>query len=78
MLKDAEIVCPAKRQAFVNISFEILSAAIFLIKLSADLDSQLKCKVESFRAFSVAVDESTDIMDVGQLAIFIHAFGNFD
>ncbi|KAL6484918.1 hypothetical protein MHYP_G00069630 [Metynnis hypsauchen] len=35
------------------------------------LDSQLKRSVESFLAFSVAVDESTDITDVAQLAIFI-------
>lgn len=38
---------------------------------SADLDSQLKRKVESFLAFTVAIDESTDITDVAQLAIFI-------
>ncbi|XP_061686716.1 general transcription factor II-I repeat domain-containing protein 2-like, partial [Syngnathoides biaculeatus] len=37
----------------------------------ADLDHQLKRKVRSFVAFSVAIDESTDITDVAQLAIFI-------
>jgi len=39
--------------------------------ISANLDSQLKNKVKSFVIFSVAVDESTDISDVAQLAIFI-------
>jgi len=39
--------------------------------LSANLDSQLKNKVKSFVTFSVALDESTDISDVAQLAIFI-------
>jgi len=39
--------------------------------LSANLDSQLKNKVKSFVTFSVALDESTDISDVAQLAICI-------
>jgi len=39
--------------------------------LSANLDSQLKNKVKSFVMFSVAIDESTDISDVAQQAIFI-------
>ena len=39
--------------------------------ISANLDSQLKKKVESFVIFSVALDESTDISDVAQQAIFI-------
>jgi len=38
---------------------------------SANLDSQLKNKVKSFVIFSVALDESTDISDVAQQAIFI-------
>ena len=36
-----------------------------------DLDSQLKQRVKSLIAFSVDIDESTDITDVAQLAIFI-------
>uniref|UniRef100_A0A9J7YGI0 Uncharacterized protein n=1 Tax=Cyprinus carpio carpio TaxID=630221 RepID=A0A9J7YGI0_CYPCA len=71
MLKAAEIVCPEKRQAFANISLTRNTVADRISELSADLDSQLKRKVESFLAFSVAIDESTDITDVAQLAIFI-------
>jgi len=37
----------------------------------ANLDIQLKNKVKSFVMFSVALDESMDISDVAQLAIFI-------
>ena len=40
-------------------------------ELSGDLKSQLKDKVKSFIAFSIALDESTDVTDVAQLAIFI-------
>ena len=39
--------------------------------ISANLDSQLQKKVKSFVIFSVAFDESTDISDVAQQAIFI-------
>ena len=41
--------------------------------ISANLDSQLKKKVnfKSFVIFSVALDESTDISDIAQQAIFI-------
>jgi len=39
--------------------------------ISANLDSQLKKKVKSFVIFSVALDESTDISGIAQLAIFI-------
>ena len=39
--------------------------------ISANLDSQLKKKVKLFVIFSVALDESTDISDVAQQAIFV-------
>jgi len=41
------------------------------LDFSANLDSQLKSKVKLFVMFSVALNESTDISDVAQLAIFI-------
>lgn len=71
MLKAAEIVCPDKRQAFANISLTRNTVADRISEQTADLDSQLKRKVESFLAFSVAIDESTDITDIAQLAMFI-------
>lgn len=71
MLKAAEIVCPDKRQAFANISLTRNSVADRISDLAGDLESQIKHKVKSFLAFSVATDESTDITDVAQLAIFI-------
>lgn len=71
MMKAAELVCPEKRQAFANISLTRNTIAERISELSADLDSQLKQRVKSFIAFSVAIDESTDITDVAQLAIFI-------
>lgn len=71
MLKAAEIVCPEKRQVFANISLTRNTVADRISDLSADLDNQLKRKVKSFIMFSVAINESTDITDIAQLAIFI-------
>ena len=42
-----------------------------VVDISANSNSQLKKKVKSFVIFSVALDESTDISDVAQLAILI-------
>lgn len=71
MLKAAEIVCPDKRQSFANISLTRNSVADRISDLAGDLDTQINHKVKSFVAFSVAIDESKDITDVAQLAIFI-------
>jgi len=71
ILKAAEIVCPEKRQVFANISLTRNTVTERISDLSANLDSQLKNKVKSFVTFSFALDESTDISDVAQLAIFI-------
>ncbi|XP_037789324.1 general transcription factor II-I repeat domain-containing protein 2-like [Penaeus monodon] len=71
MLKAAQTVCPDKRQAFENISLTRNTVADRISDLAEDLDSQLKRKVKSFIVFSVAIDESKDITDVAQLAIFI-------
>nr|XP_023652433.1 general transcription factor II-I repeat domain-containing protein 2-like [Paramormyrops kingsleyae] len=39
--------------------------------LARDLNRQLKDKVKTFIAFSVALDESTDVNDIAQLGLFI-------
>lgn len=71
MLNSAEIVCPKKRQAFANISLMRDAVADRISELSADLDSQLKRKVDSFLLVSVTLDENIDMADVNQLARFI-------
>lgn len=71
MLKAAELVCPDKRQAFANISLGRSTITTRVCDLSDDLTRQLQEKAEGFSAFSIAVDESTDICDVAQLAVFI-------
>ena len=58
-------------EVFANISLTRNIGAKRISDISGNLDSQLKNKVKSFVTFSVALDESTDISDVAQLAIFI-------
>ena len=73
MLKTAEAVFPEKRQAFANTSISLTRNTIVdrISDLSTNLNSQLKNKIKKFIAFSVAIDENTDITDVALLAIFI-------
>ena len=71
MLKTAEVVFPEKRFAFANISLSKNTVADRVTELSGDFGSQINDKIKSFIAFSVAIDESTDITDIAQLAIFI-------
>ena len=75
ILKAAEIVCSEKLQVFANISLTRNTVAERISNIFANLDSQVKNKVKLFVTFSVALDESTDISDVAQLAIFIRGVG---
>ena len=76
MPKEAEVVFPEKRQAFANISLIRNTIVDRFSDLSANLNSQLKNEIKRLTAFSVAIDESTDITDVAQLAIFIRVVEN--
>ncbi|CAB4066718.1 unnamed protein product [Lepeophtheirus salmonis] len=67
---------PRKRQAFGNINLTKNTIAERISKLSEDWISQLKQRVGCFIGFSVAIDESPDIMDVAQLSIFIRGVHN--
>ena len=67
MLKAAEVVFPEKRSAFTNISLSKKTVAERATELSGD---QINDKIKSFIGFLVAIDESTDITDIAQLAIF--------
>jgi len=64
-------VCPEKLQVFANIILTRNTVAERISDISANLDSQLQNKVKSFVTFLVALDESTNISDVAQPAIFI-------
>lgn len=71
MLKVCDAVCPDKRQLFSNVSLSRNTVAERVDQLSTNLKEQLVEKGKDFMAYSLAVDESTDISDIAQLSIFI-------
>jgi len=73
LMMASEDIFPEKRQAFANISLSRNTIAERVDELSENIHGQLKDKVKSFTAFSIAIDESTDISDVAQLVIFIRS-----
>ena len=71
MMKAVEVVCPEKQSAFANISMSMNTIVDGVEDLSQNLGSQIQDKINSFIAFSVAIDESVDVTDIAPLCIFI-------
>ena len=69
MLQAAHIVCPEKKSQFNNVSLSANTVAEHISDLSSDFYDQLREKAKCFGAYSVALDETTDIADTFQLAI---------
>ncbi|EZA55208.1 General transcription factor II-I repeat domain-containing protein 2B, partial [Ooceraea biroi] len=67
----AEAIDPDNVNKFKSISLSPRTVIRRIEKLSEDLEQQLSLKAKNFIAFSLALDESTDIVDTAQLAIFI-------
>ena len=71
LLIDAEEIFPEKRQSFANISLSRNTVVDRICDLSKNVQQQLSEKAAHFVAYSVAIDESTDVRDTAQLAISI-------
>ena len=79
MLDVAYQVCPEHRQKFEEVSLSKRTVARRIKAIGENLTSQLKGLVPSFKLFSVALDESTDINDTAQLLIFVRGISeNFE
>lgn len=74
-----EVICPEKKQAFLNISLSGNTIAQRIEEMASNVKQHLHEKSKNFLNFSIAIDESTDITNTAQLAIFIRGvFDNFD
>ncbi|KAE9521488.1 hypothetical protein AGLY_018087 [Aphis glycines] len=74
-----EVICPEKKQAFLNISLSGNTIAQRIEEMASNVKQQLHEKSKNFLNFFIAIDESTDITNTAQLAIFIRGvFDNFD
>lgn len=71
MIKVCDVMCPDKKQAFLNVSLSRNAVADRVCELATDLQAQLMEKGKDFIAYSLAVDESADATDTAQLSIFI-------
>lgn len=66
-----DVLCPEKKKLFESISLSRRTITSRIEKITQNIASQLVQKIESFVAFSITMDESTDISDTAQLLIFV-------
>lgn len=66
-----EEICPDKKRIFSSISISRQTVCRRINDIATEITSELMLKIKCFEAFSLAFDESTDISDTVQLAIFI-------
>ena len=76
MLQAASIVCPEKKAQFSNISFSANTVAERISDMSGNIYDQLREKAKHFHSYSLALDESTDVTDTAQLAIYVRGVDN--
>uniref|UniRef100_A0A8C5LZB9 General transcription factor II-I repeat domain-containing protein 2-like n=1 Tax=Leptobrachium leishanense TaxID=445787 RepID=A0A8C5LZB9_9ANUR len=76
MVKVADILCPEKASLFRNISLSANTVAERISELSDNIYDQLCSKATKFSFYSLALDESTDINDTAQLAVFLRGIND--
>lgn len=76
MLQAASIVCPEKKAQFSNISISANTVAERISDMSGNIYDQLREKAKHFHSYSLALDESTDVTDTAQLAIYVRGVDN--
>ncbi|KAG0712678.1 General transcription factor II-I repeat domain-containing protein 2A [Chionoecetes opilio] len=64
-------LCPEKRSAFESVSLSPRTVCRRIEEMSDSVNDSLKTCCSNFDAFSLALDESTNMKDTTQLAIFI-------
>ena len=67
----SKIICPYKKKDFENISLSRRTVTRHMEELGADIKSSLVKQCSKLETFSLAIDESTDVIDLGQLAVFV-------
>ncbi|XP_062945658.1 general transcription factor II-I repeat domain-containing protein 2B isoform X2 [Cynocephalus volans] len=79
LLGSSEIECPEQKQLFANVNPTENTVVQTVEDVAGNLWEKLREKIKSFVAYSIAIDEITDINNTTQLAIFIRGVDeNFD
>ena len=71
MAEVCNVVCPDKRESFLNVSLSRNTVADRVCELTTNLQQQLTEKGKTLIAYSLAVAESSETSDTAQLSIFI-------
>lgn len=71
MLEVCSILCPEKKNEFEKISLSRRTVVRRIEMMANDIKTTLTDRMAGFESFSIALDESTDLSDTAQLAIFI-------
>ena len=71
LLATADAMCPEQRSTFANVCLSARTVVRRIDEMSTDVRASYKKQCDAFEVFSVAIDESTDVKDTSQLAIFI-------
>ncbi|XP_035224841.1 glutamate receptor ionotropic, kainate 1-like [Stegodyphus dumicola] len=67
-----DVLCPSQAQIISNINLSGVTVARRIEDVATYIFSKLKSKGKQFEFYSVAMDESIDVTDTAQVAIFIH------
>ena len=76
MIETADLLCPESKGKFEKISLSRRTVTRRVELIDEDIVSELNKKAESFKLYSLALDESNDIKDTAQLLIFIRGIND--
>ncbi|XP_057667237.1 tigger transposable element-derived protein 1-like [Diorhabda carinulata] len=71
MLEVCGVLCPEKKNEFEKISLSRRTVVRRIEMIANDIKTTLTDRMAGFESFSIALDESTDLSDKAQLAVFI-------
>ena len=74
--RDSGSLCPENKDKFEKISLSRRTVTHRVELIDEDMASELQKQAESFKLYSLALDESNDIKDTAQLRIFIRGIND--